>query len=271
MKDKIPDIYLTHFSCLAEAIYILFQEGITQEELERAETLLHTYVANVQQLYGERFMSLNVHNLTHMANCVKLWGPLWAWSCFCFESFNGEIKKSIHGNGNVCKQIFWTLQSQKRIETKAKELSPERKVRNCMENAMESKSERFSETSEAFQCSVIKLSLVTDTFSDEVKEQLSQQTGMNCEEKDFLSVSKIARNGFMMYSKTCTKVRKQNSYTIQLNKSLSANAEAIAVEVHKYLMDNQSRKVFAVGRLVVSCGSVLPRRVSYLQKIRFIG
>ena len=64
-----------------------------------------------------------MHNLTHTVDCVRKCGPLWAWSCFAYESFNGEIKQGVHGEikqgvhgiGNVCRQIFWVFQAQKRI------------------------------------------------------------------------------------------------------------------------------------------------------------
>ena len=46
---------------------------------------------------------------------------MWSWSCFCFESFNGKIKKSIHGTGTVYRQIFWCLQATKCIENLSNE------------------------------------------------------------------------------------------------------------------------------------------------------
>ena len=35
---------------------------------------------------------MNVHLLCHLVDCVTNWGPLWAYSCFTFESFNGQLK-----------------------------------------------------------------------------------------------------------------------------------------------------------------------------------
>jgi hypothetical protein len=157
----------------------------------------------------------------------------------------------------------------KRVESKAKQLPVDSKVRQFMENVMERKSE-FSGNAEAFKCSVIKVIPVVDKFTEEVRSQLERQCGSGCE-SDFFSVSKIARNGYLMYSKMCTKVKKQNSYTIQLLKKLDSNDEATVIEVYRYLMEIASRKVFAVCRLAVSSGSILPRRVQHLQKIVFLG
>lgn len=63
-------------------------------------------------LYGEETCGLNVHNLSHTVECVENWGPLWAYSCFSFESFNGEISKAIHGKGNVSGEVYWTVHSE---------------------------------------------------------------------------------------------------------------------------------------------------------------
>lgn len=58
-----------------------------------------------------------------------------------------------------------------------------------MENVMERKSEKYSENAEAFQCSVIKLSLVVDKFTEEVMLQLQEHISSSCE-KDFFLCSK---------------------------------------------------------------------------------
>ena len=55
-------------------------------------------------MYGstlcEETCGLNVHNISHIVYCVKNWGTLWAYLCFLFESFNGEVYKVIHENEN---------------------------------------------------------------------------------------------------------------------------------------------------------------------------
>lgn len=64
-------MYLVHFSCLVEAVYILLSEGIDQSDLDRAEELLNAFCRNVAPLYMDNLMSLNVHNLTHLVTFVK--------------------------------------------------------------------------------------------------------------------------------------------------------------------------------------------------------
>ena len=48
---------------------------------------------------------MNVHMLQHLPECVQLWGPLWAYSCFHFENLNGYIKTLFHGTRDMTKQV----------------------------------------------------------------------------------------------------------------------------------------------------------------------
>ena len=50
-------------------------------------------------------MTINIHNLLHIPNVVKNMGPLWAHSCFPFESANGELLKLFHGSQAGEKQV----------------------------------------------------------------------------------------------------------------------------------------------------------------------
>lgn len=54
---------------------------------------------------GGKSERMNVHLLRHLVLHVKHWGPLWAYSCFPFESLNGDIKKFFHGTRNMSEQV----------------------------------------------------------------------------------------------------------------------------------------------------------------------
>lgn len=53
----------------------------------------------------KRYMTIKVHQLLHLVECVRHLGPLWAHSCFPFESFNGRIKRMFHGTRNPHLQV----------------------------------------------------------------------------------------------------------------------------------------------------------------------
>ena len=50
-------------------------------------------------------MRANVHGLLHLPDTVRHLGPLWAHSCFPFESANGELLRLFHGSQGVEKQV----------------------------------------------------------------------------------------------------------------------------------------------------------------------
>lgn len=267
LKEHLSHTYLVHFSCLVEAIYILQSEGISSSDFTRAETLLNAFCSNMSTLYGNHLMSLNVHNLTHLTSFVKLWGPLWCWSCFAFESFNGEIKKCIHGTGNVCREVFWFLQAQKRVTKKVYSMqddgNTESKAYKFMERMVTSSKKSGVG---AYQCKVIKVQDLQVELDQVIKEKLKKITNSECK-TDFSLVAKVARNGFTMFSKACSKVKKQNSFCIMLEKP---TAQVDAIEVHKFIMHNDTVKVFAVGRLMKMAESILDRRVPHLQRMTFL-
>ena len=49
-------------------------EGISQFDLQRADMLLNNFTSLVVTLYDPSLVSLNVHNLTHLAAFVEKWG-----------------------------------------------------------------------------------------------------------------------------------------------------------------------------------------------------
>lgn len=60
---------------------------------------------NIATLLGERYLTGSVHGLLHLPEAVRNLGPLWAHSCFGFESANGDLLKLFHGSQGVEKQV----------------------------------------------------------------------------------------------------------------------------------------------------------------------
>lgn len=67
-------------------------------------TLMSSYVFN---FLGERYLTGSVHGLLHLPEAVRNLGPLWAHSCFGFESANGDLLSLFHGSQGVEKQVYY--------------------------------------------------------------------------------------------------------------------------------------------------------------------
>ena len=60
-------------------------------------------------MYGEKYMTINIHYLLNLSSDVQNLGPLWAHSCFLFENLNGELKHMFHGSRYIDTQILNAL------------------------------------------------------------------------------------------------------------------------------------------------------------------
>jgi hypothetical protein len=96
LQDVLSNEHFIHFCLLARSIFILSKEVITLQELETADTAL---------LLEKKYMTLNLHQLVHLTDCVRHTGPLSVNNCFIFEDFNGFIVKHIHGTQGIDSQL----------------------------------------------------------------------------------------------------------------------------------------------------------------------
>jgi len=105
LKGILPDAYLTHFQKYSTSMMIFNDERIGASDLDFAKTQLEQFVFQVENFYSAKANTFNIHALLHVADCVRNWGPLWAYSAFQFEHFNGILLKNFKGSQSVIKQI----------------------------------------------------------------------------------------------------------------------------------------------------------------------
>ena len=104
-----------HYLQLVNGIHILLKYGSTKDEVSDAETMLLNFCANFECLYDKCFMTLNIHQLVHLADSVRILGPLYTHSCFSFEDKNGFLLKMIQGTQNIDSQIVTGVSFVKKI------------------------------------------------------------------------------------------------------------------------------------------------------------
>ncbi|KAH3841159.1 uncharacterized protein LOC127880246 [Dreissena polymorpha] len=106
LHGLLGESFYLHYACFVEAVFLLCGSSVTPNDIVRSQQLLMYFVMTFQPLYGGRYMTLNIHQLLHLPDCVRQLGPLWAYSCFYFETANGDITKLFHGTQNVDLQIL---------------------------------------------------------------------------------------------------------------------------------------------------------------------
>lgn len=109
LRGILPARYLNHFFLFVYGIYALLGDSISNDSIVLSEVCLTKFVIKLEQLYGISSCKFNAHCLTHLAQCVKDCGPLWATSAFTFESHNHTLINMFHGTQCVPQQITDTF------------------------------------------------------------------------------------------------------------------------------------------------------------------
>lgn len=128
LEGLLPVRYIKHYQLFSSAIYMLLEQNITAQNLSLADSRLNQFVDQFEELYGSHNITMNMHLLKHMANCVRRLGPLWSQSSFAFETNNGVIVRSTQAKRDFLHQISWkysvksTLESTKYLYTANKNL-----------------------------------------------------------------------------------------------------------------------------------------------------
>uniref|UniRef100_A0ABD2WQW1 Uncharacterized protein n=1 Tax=Trichogramma kaykai TaxID=54128 RepID=A0ABD2WQW1_9HYME len=95
IDEGISKKKFNHWLLFVEGLYIMLQDKISETELNRADMLFTSFVADMEELHGKRALTYNVHILLHLCKSVENWGPVWTNSTFCFESANRYMLQAI--------------------------------------------------------------------------------------------------------------------------------------------------------------------------------
>lgn len=159
--------YVKHLGLLVSAVFLLQNENITFQDINKADNMLFEFVARFQMLYGEVSMTFNVHLLTHFAKSVKLWGPLWAHSAFVFENANGGLLKLVHGTKCVALQIVNKFLLHRAIPLFTTRYAVSEQVKElCLEMTNDPRVKSFTKFQDT---TVLDSGRVTETTDDEKK------------------------------------------------------------------------------------------------------
>ena len=111
----LPSDYVHHLALLVTTMHIFLSTEITAEQASEADRMLHLCCELIPTLYMKELCTYNMHNLLHMTECVRRFGPLWCYSSFGFENFNWFLKKHCHGTRNVLPQMIDSLSAHQSL------------------------------------------------------------------------------------------------------------------------------------------------------------
>ena len=116
LEGILPNRIFNLFAKLCEAIYLLNQSSITLQDLGLSRMKLLEFHEEFQDIFGLINMTFNHHLLTHLADTVFNWGPIWAHSAFPFEACNYDITRSVTSSNGRALQIVTRFLLAKFVE-----------------------------------------------------------------------------------------------------------------------------------------------------------
>lgn len=116
LKDILRTDLYHHFLAFHVSITIFCKEETIKKYLPYAKELLVYFVQKCKNLYGPEFIIYNVHNLIHLGDDVKKFGPLDTFSAFPFESYLGYIKRLLRTPNKPLQQVCRRLLEREKHE-----------------------------------------------------------------------------------------------------------------------------------------------------------
>lgn len=113
LKNFLSKIMFDHFMCLHVVVRILASPKFSMSHISYAQQLAEYFVEKYKIIYGAKYVTYNVHNLIHIVNDVKKFGPLDNFSAFNFENYLYEIKKLVKNSRYPLQQIVNRISEQR--------------------------------------------------------------------------------------------------------------------------------------------------------------
>ena len=210
----LPAAYFIHFAAFSEAIFLLSKEQITEADVQQADRLLQYFCFMFDQLYELRYMTINVHQLLHMTQCVRDLGPLWVYSCFHFEDKNGFLLKLFHGTQSFQFQVVYATSVMRHL------FNSEHLLAAYSNGKVELLFKKLIGKTPLTMHKISNSSYLVGSV--EFKELSTSQHKALCDYLGYFiakgsqmkSFARLFRNHELIHSQSYTKVVSRNSYTI---------------------------------------------------------
>lgn len=108
------------FLLLHVAIFILNNVQLMQNYADFAQAYLETFVAYSAQVFGNIFVSFNVHNLLHLVAEARSHGVLSSFSAYSFENELRHLKKFVKASPRPLQQICKRILERNRFNSARK-------------------------------------------------------------------------------------------------------------------------------------------------------
>lgn len=233
--------YLKHLGKLVDTIHILCSTCIDEKLWKKANSLLKSFVIDFEDLYGKSNMVYNVHQLNHLAECVRKNGPLFGYSNYPMEDYIGHLVTFVKGTTDVTTQICsrYLLEKNWHVHLEKSSLAKD------YYNKIESKSE-FSIARKVNESLVIGKAKLQSNLDEQEVSSIRDSLGIDrhIEIQEYRSV---LLNGRIFYESITNNSRKRtdDSFIFNTESKRFAVIQAIIVveeQVH-FLIEEKYREI----------------------------
>ncbi|KAK7893047.1 hypothetical protein WMY93_022199 [Mugilogobius chulae] len=116
LRDSLPSELFDNFMMFSVAMFIFLSPKISSEIIEFAQTLMISFVEHFGQLYGRDEIVFSIHQLIHLAEEYKRFGPLDNVSGFPFENYLGQIKHLLRKPHQPLQQLVKRMSEMQHVE-----------------------------------------------------------------------------------------------------------------------------------------------------------
>jgi len=109
LKGILRDELYNNFLILSVAMSFLVSPSLARVHHEYAQQLLVCFVSQCRALYGDEFLTYNVHSLVHIAAEVDRFGSLDNCSAFMFENYLQQLKRMVRSGRKPLTQLVKRL------------------------------------------------------------------------------------------------------------------------------------------------------------------
>ncbi|XP_046892441.1 uncharacterized protein LOC124478255 isoform X1 [Hypomesus transpacificus] len=113
LLNNIPSRMYRNFLLLSVSMRI--PALCSPDNLDYAEEILKLFVTDFAAIYGNDFVSYNMHSLIHLAQDARKFGSLDSISAFPFETFLGKLKKLVRRPQNPVQQLVRRLHEKQKV------------------------------------------------------------------------------------------------------------------------------------------------------------
>lgn len=106
LKGQIPDRLLHHWRFLVLSSRLLCTRSISKVNIKLIDQYLLAFCKGVEEFYGTKFVTPNMHLHAHIAGCMLDYGPVHSFWLYSFERHNGYLGTLPNNNRSIELQLM---------------------------------------------------------------------------------------------------------------------------------------------------------------------